>query len=440
MQTQSSTHDIVIVGGGAGGLELATSLGRKLKRKSEACVTLIDASLTHLWKPLWHEVAAGTLNSHEDELNYIAHAYQNNFNFILGKLDGLDRANKKVFLASVLDEQKKEIIPRRHVHYDTLIIAIGSISNDFSTPGVREYCYFLDDRFQADQFQQQFLKKILQAQNQLESQGFDQLTIAIVGGGATGVELAAELHYAINQASRYGKSQLSASKDVKTCIIEAADRLLAALPERVSQSTMEELKKLSIEIYTGQRVAEVNEKGLLTASGLFIAADLKVWAAGIKAPEVLQHLDGLEINRINQLVVKQTLQTTRDDNIFAFGDCASCPQSTHDNQPVPPRAQAAHQQAKHLVKTIMRRLKGQAPLPFFYRDYGSLISLSHHTAIGNLMGRMKTNYFIEGKIARWMYLSLYKMHQANLYGFWRAAMLTIANILTRRVKPRLKLH
>jgi len=434
------THDIVIVGGGAGGLELATSLGKKLKRNSDVRVTLIDASLTHLWKPLWHEVAAGTLNSHEDELNYIAHAYQNHFHFILGKLDGLERANKEIFLAPVLDEQKKEIIPRRHVHYDTLIIAIGSVSNDFGTPGVRENCYFLDERFQADQFQQQFLKKILQAQNQLESQGFDQLTIAIVGGGATGVELAAELHYAIDQAARYGRSQLTASKNVKICIIEAAERLLAALPERVSHATTEELKKLGIEVYTGQRVAEVNEKGLLTTSGLFIAADLKVWAAGIKAPEILEHLDGLEVNRLNQLVVKQTLQTTRDDNIFAFGDCASCPQPTRDNQPVPPRAQAAHQQASQLAKTIMRRLKGLSPLPFFYRDYGSLISLSHHTAIGNLMGRIKTNYFIEGKVARWMYLSLYKMHQSKLYGYWRVAMLTIANLLTRRIKPRLKLH
>ncbi len=437
---QYQPHEIVIVGGGAGGLELATRLARKLGKGKKANITLVDSSLTHLWKPLWHEAAAGTLLSNEDELNYIAHAYYNNFNFIFGKLDGLTRTNKQIFLAPIFDENSHEIIPRRTLHYDTLLIAIGSVTNDFGTPGAKEYCTFLDERIQAEHFQQQLLKKFLQNQNQLQLQGFSQLTIAIVGGGATGVELAAELHYAILQAARYSRTQVNSQYKIKITLIEAADRLLATLPEKVSHAILQQLQKMEIEVYTGQRVAEVSDRGLLTSTGLFIAADLKVWAAGIKAPEILCYLDGLSVNRLNQLVVKQTLQTTLDENIFAFGDCAHCLQPNWKNHDVPPRAQAAQQQAKLLVKTILRRLKNQPPLPYIYRDHGSLISLSRQNTVGNLMGVLQGSFFIEGKMARLVYLSLYKRHQIALYGFWQVFLITLANLLTRRVKPKLKLH
>jgi len=437
---QKQPHKIVIVGGGAGGLELATRLGKKWGKSKQVTITLVDASLTHLWKPLWHEVAAGTLLSHEDELNYIAQAYQHQFNFEFGRLDGLNRQAKQIFLAPIIDEYNNEIIPRRTLQYDTLIIAIGSVSNDFGTPGVREYCTFLDDRMQAEQFQQQLLKKILYSQNQLHMQGFTQLTIAIVGGGATGVELAAELHYAIRQAARYSRTKITPEYQIKITIIEAADRLLSTLPAKISQATQQQLEKMGIEVYTSQRVLEVNSKGLRTNTGLFITADLKVWAAGIKAPDVLQNLDGLPVNRLNQLLVRQTLQTTIDGDIFAFGDCASCPQPNPTMPSVPPRAQAANQQAKLLVRTIKRRLKNEPPLLYYYRDYGSLISLSRQNTIGNLMGALRGSLFIEGKIARLVYLALYKKHQIVLYGFWHVFLLTLAHLLERRVKPQLKLH
>lgn len=437
---QTEAHKIIIVGGGAGGLELATQLGNQLGKKKRANITLVDSSLTHLWKPLWHEVAAGTLLSHEDELNYITHAYQNYFNFEFGQLDGLNRHNKEIYLAPVIDEHHVEVIPRRTLHYDTLVIAIGSVGNDFGTPGVQEHCAFLDDRAQSEHFQQELLKKILQTQNQFHTQGFTQLAIAIVGGGATGVELAAELYYAIQQAARYSRTQINPHYQIKITLIEAAERILAALPEKVSHTTKIQLEKMGIEVYTGQRVLEVNSKGLLSHTGLFIAADLKVWAAGIKAPAILARLADLEVNRLNQLMVKQTLQTTVDDNIFAFGDCASCPQPGAHSRPVPPRAQAAHQQAMLLVKTIKRQLAGKPPKPYYYRDYGSLISLSRQNTVGNLMGALRSDLFIEGKIARLVYLALYKKHQIALHGFWRVFLLTIADFITHKVKPKLKLH
>ncbi|MEQ8937651.1 MAG: FAD-dependent oxidoreductase, partial [Gammaproteobacteria bacterium] len=175
-----------------------------------------------------------------------------------------------------------------------------------------------------------------------------------------------------------------------------------------------------------------------------IPAEIKVWAAGIKAPDFLKDLDGLESNRINQLVVKKTLQTTRDEKIFAFGDCAACPLDDSDNT-VPPRAQAAHQQADMLVKSLTKQMNKEEELPEYkYVDYGSLINLSRYTTVGNMMGNLlgknAGSVMIEGLIARFVYISLYKMHQVNIQGFIRVMLLSIADFLTQKSRPRMKLH
>ena len=189
------THRIVIVGGGAGGLELATRLGKTLGKKGTASVTLVDANLTHIWKPLLHEVAAGSLNSYEDELNYVAQAKWNNFQFQLGRMTGLDRTVKQVHLAATLDENGAELVPARSLDYDSLVLAVGSTTNDFGTKGAAEHCLFLDTRKQAERFHQQLLNHYLRALAG-QADAAQEITVAIVGAGATGVELAAELHNA----------------------------------------------------------------------------------------------------------------------------------------------------------------------------------------------------------------------------------------------------
>ncbi|MEQ4561874.1 MAG: FAD-dependent oxidoreductase, partial [Acinetobacter sp.] len=221
-------HRIVIVGGGAGGLELATRLGNQLGKRNKAEIILVDAALTHIWKPLLHEVAAGTLNSYEDELNYFAHASQHHFEFFLGRMIDIDRKDKTILLAALQDEDGKEVAPERSIAYDTLVVAIGSTSNDFGTVGAKEHCIFLDSRPQADRFQREFLSLYLEAQaKNLVQHHHKQLNIAIIGAGATGVELAAELHHAANQFSKYGLNSID-PKDVKISLIEAAPRVLPA--------------------------------------------------------------------------------------------------------------------------------------------------------------------------------------------------------------------
>lgn len=430
---------IVVIGGGAGGLELASRLGDKLGRRHRAHVTLIDCSLTHLWKPLLHEVAAGTLDSYEDALDYLAQARWRGFDFRLGRFHSLDREHRLVHLAPTLGADESIIIPERTVPYDLLVIAIGSVTNDFGISGVREYCTFLDNREEADRFQQRLLETYMRAQTQGIPADSGLLNVAIVGAGATGVELAAELHHTARQFVAYGFDRIVPEKDVQLTLVEAAERILPALPARLSEPAEKELKRLHVNVYTGKRVTRVTANGLYMHDGMFVHAALKVWAAGIKAPDFLKDIGGLETNRLNQLVVHQTLQTTRDPDIFALGDCASCPRPGHD-RPVPPTAQAAHQQASLLVRSLARRLKGKPLRKFVYHDYGSLVSLSEYTTVGNLMGNLTGDIWLEGWIARIVYRSLYRLHQRALFGALRTMLLVIADFLTRPTRPRTKLH
>ena len=417
IQPNPALHQIVIVGGGAGGLELATRLGNSLGRKGKAEVTLIDRTKTHVWKPLLHEIAAGSMDPDKHELNYLAQAHWHNFRFRLGNMDGLDRVKKEVTIAPFHDENGIEIIPRRTFKYDTLVIAIGSTTNDFGIAGASEYSIALDTQQQAERFHRRLHNALLRAQTQPDPVQAGQLEVVIVGAGATGVELAAELHNTTRELTAYGLDKINPDRDIKISLIEASDRVLPALPPKLSRAVDVELRKLRVHVYTGERVTEVTNKGVYTHSGRFIPSELVVWAAGIKAPNFLSELDGLEVNRINQLLVTRTLQTTLDENIFAFGDCAACPWPGH-NETVPPRAQAAHQQASMLVNSVKRRIAGK-PLPeYIYRDYGSLVNLGRYTTVGNLMGAVTGgSLFIEGLIARFMYQSLYKMHLMTLHVF-----------------------
>lgn len=438
------SHHILIVGGGAGGLELATILGKKLGKHNKACITLIDSTLTHIWKPLLHEVAAGSMNSYEDELGYLAHARRNHFKFCFGKMEHLDRQKKEITLASNLDDQVGLDIPPRILHYDTLVIAVGSTTNDFGIKGIREHCMFLDTREEADYFHQNLLKHFYTAHSQQQPLREGQLHVVIAGAGATGIELSAELYEASRQLVEFGLDQIKPDSDVKITIVEASDRILPALPAKISQKVALAVTALGIEICTNTRVTEATVNGFKIEGGDVIPGSIKVWAAGIKAPDFLKNIDGLETNRVNQLLVKTTLQTTLDDNIFAFGDCAACPLTTGADTFVPPRAQAAHQQATLLATSLQKRLNGQTDLPAYrYVDLGSLVSLGNYTTVGSLMGsiaKFSPSVMVEGLVARLIYMSLYKMHQVAVYGLMRTGLHTLGNLLDQGHKPRMKLH
>lgn len=430
---------IVIVGGGAGGLELATRLGDRMGRRKKAEVVLVDSQRTHIWKPLLHQLAAGSYDSHAEEIEYLAQARWHHFHFRQGRLTGLDRAKREVLIAPLLDAAGREIIPAQRLDYDYLVHSIGSHTNDFGTPGVAEHAICLDSPAAARHFHERLIDACLRAHSQPQEAGRGRMTVAIIGAGATGVELAAELHATAQVLMSFGLDHVDPERDLKIVLVEASQRILAALPERLSVAAASELRKLSIEIHSNERVVEVSEQGVRMASGAFVPSTLTVWAAGIKAADLLHDLDGLESNRINQLVVEPTLQTTRDERIFAFGDCAACPNG--QGGWVPARAQAAHQQADLLRRNIERAIAGNPLQPFSFQDYGSLVSLANYSSVGSLMGSLaRGSLFVEGQLAKLMYWGLHKQHQLALSGWMRTILITLSEWLDKVHRPKIKLH
>jgi NADH dehydrogenase len=433
-------HRVVIVGGGAGGLELATRLGDTLGKKGLAHVTLIERARSHFWKPHLHEIAAGSMDLHAHATDYLAQSHWHGFRYRVGEMVGLDRENRLVHVAPVLDEDGQTVSQAYTRGYDTLVMAVGSQTNDFGTPGVAEHAIALETPAQAQRFHRRLVNACLRAHMQDAPLSPRQLQVAIIGAGATGVELAAELHKATRTLVSYNLDRIDPERDIRLNLIEAGPRILPALPERIAGKATKLLQSLGVQVRTGSRVTGVTEEGVQLAGGELIPAELVVWAAGVKAPDFLRDLAGLETNRINQLVVKPTLQTTRDDNIFALGDCGAAPWLGHQGN-APPRAQAAHQQASHMVGQIKRRLRGQPLKDWRYRDFGSLVSLGEYSTVGNLMGALVGgNLWVEGLFARTMYLSLYKMHQVALHGWWKTALGSASRLLTRTTEPRVKLH
>ncbi|WP_158783049.1 NAD(P)/FAD-dependent oxidoreductase [Pantoea sp. BAV 3049] len=427
---------IVIVGGGAGGLELATQLGHKLGRKKKAEIILVDRNHSHLWKPLLHEVATGSLDEGIDGLSYLAHARNHHFQFQLGTLTDINREGKKLQLAEIRDAQGELLVPARELAYDTLVMALGSTSNDFGTPGIKDHCIFLDNPHQARRFHNEMLNLFLKFSSSDSAQ--EKVNIAIVGGGATGVELSAELHNAVKQLHSYGYKGLD-NQALNVTLVEAGERILPALPPRISAAAHQELTKLGVRVLTQTMVTSADRNGLNTKSGEFIEADLMVWAAGIKAPDFMKEIAGLETNRINQLVVEPTLQTTRDADIYAIGDCASC--ALPSGGFVPPRAQSAHQMASLVLSNILAQMKGEKQKPYVYKDHGSLVSLSRFSTVGSLMGNlMRGSMMVEGRIARFVYISLYRMHQVALHGYFKTGLMMLVGSINRVIRPRLKLH
>lgn len=432
---------IVVVGGGAGGLELVRRLGGHFGRDAYDII-LVERNHTHVWKPLLHEVAAGSLDANLDEVGYRSHGHRWGYRFFLGSLQSVDRERRRVTIAPIYDERGQILINAHEIRYDYLVLAVGAVANDFGIEGVREHCLFLDDRNQADRFRQRLLDHCLRvSRGQVNDPEADlRVEIAIVGGGATGVELAAELYNAAAGLRHYGLETFDESR-LRVTLVEAGPRLLPALPEQLAEAVREELEAIGVRVLTNTNVVKATQDGIHTSSGETITANITVWAAGVRGPEFLRDFGGLETTRNCQLVVKPTLQTTRDERVFAMGDCAHFI-ADGQTRPVPPRAQAAHQMAATVFTNIKRLIKGEKPLEnFVYRDKGSLVSLSRYTTVGSLMGNLVGGRMaIEGRLARLVYMSLYRMHLIGIHGWLKGLALISIGHVNQVIRPRLKLH
>ena len=424
-------YNTVIVGGGAGGLELASKLGRALgRREGPEKILLIDRSTFHIWKPTLHEVATGTLNPQQEGLSYSILGRANSFSFMVGELIQFQPEAKRLTLKEVHQSDGVQIIPEREITFERCVLAIGSGSNFFGTPG-SEYAYVLENAQDAQAFHSHLLNLFAKAAYSPDK----QLNVVIVGAGATGVELSAEMMEAYHEIhSTSGSAQ---HFQIHITLIEAAPRILAGLPEKVSVQATRALREKHIRVMTDTRVSSIHPDKVSTDKGE-IAADVVVWAAGIKAAERNREY-GLPVNRINQFEVNNRLETPAK-GVYALGDCAACP--WEEGRFVPARAQAAHQQADYLCKAFLAESKGRPfDQTFHYKDSGSLVSLGNNHGVGNLMGSLSGgNFCIEGLIAKYMYMSLHLMHHKAIIGYRKTALLALARMAQNRVSGRLKLH
>ena len=424
-------YDTIIVGGGAGGLELAARLGRGLgPRRGVERVLLVDRSVFHIWKPTLHEVAAGTLDVHQEGLGYTILARRNHFSFTLGEMTGLDAAGRRLTLGELQDSDGSALAPERTISFTHLVLAVGSGSNLFDTPGA-EKAHVLEQTADAERFQ----RRLLAAFTRASFSEARSLGVAIVGGGATGVELSAELIEAHRALDEGLAPEQRFRLDIT--LVEAAPRILGALPESIAEQAQLALERKGVRVLVGTKVERVEAGALLTSAGR-VEAELIVWAAGVKAAAGNATL-GLKVNRLNQFVVNDRLETATA-GIWALGDCAAAPWT--EGRTVPPRAAAAHQQAAYLTKALLARMgERRVDAPFVYKDFGSLVSLGENRGLGALMGGLGgPNFFVEGLMAKAVYMSLHLDHHRAILGAARTAVLALARLLQRRVAGRLKLH
>ena len=429
---------IVVVGGGAAGLGLVRKLAAKYSHETHDIV-LIEKNRTHVWKPLLHEVAAGSMDANADEVGYGGHAARWGYRFFNGALERIDRERRILVTAPLRDEDGEIIVDRHEIRYDYLVLAMGGVSNDFGIPGVREHAMFLESRQQADTFRRKLLNACLRA-NEARAQGKDAtLPICIVGGGATGVELSAELVNAAKALRAYGLEVFD-ENSVRITLLEAGPRLLPALDEEVSEKVAERLRELGVDVRLNAMVTEVVPDRVSVKDGDEIPAGLILWATGVRGDHALSEITDLELSKQGRIVVDPTLRTPSDDRIFAIGDCCHCV-LPGEERPVPPRAQSAQQMADHMVGQLARAEEGKPLTNFVYRDRGALVSLSRFATHGSLMGNLVGGRMeIEGRIARLAYMSLYRMHLMAVHGPWRGPLQILVHEFNRVTRPKLKLH
>lgn len=425
----AETFRIVIVGGGVAGLAMATRLGNSLGRAGQAEITLVDKSFAHVWKPMLHCFAAGTAQNENDRIMFMAQAARHHFEFWPGEITSLDRAARTLTLAPVMSADGQEVLGERHVRYDLILLSIGSRANDFRTPGVSEHCLFIDNLIEAGSFNEKFRMALLRSFADNE-----ELNIAIVGGGATGTQLAAELHKALDFAALYSFGQKPPK--LKVTLLEAGPRILPAFPEEVSIAATRQLEAIDVTVRAGAMVSGADENGFLLKDGTRVDAKLRVWAAGVKAPDVTAQFGGLKLTRSGQIEVNPSLQAMDDEFIYAVGDCSFIAAS-----PVAPTAQAARQQAHHLARHIPALVRSGRPIPpWTFQNKGAIVALGSYNGWGTFSGgTVFGGGWLHGLSARLGHMALYRQHQFELYGPWRGAVACIVDWLDRFVRPPIRL-
>jgi NADH dehydrogenase len=358
---------VAVLGSGFGGLWTAHTLA-----EGPVNVILIDRHNYHTFFPLLYQVGAAELEP-EDIAQPLRKIFWNrpNVHFHLGEVQEVDLGAKVVRL------------PDHEIHYDYLVVALGSRPNFYGIPGAAEYAYTLkslDDGVQLrNQILTSFERAACEVDPKLRRAG---LTFTIVGGGPTGVEFAGALMELIDGSLDRDFPDLDL-RQVRVVLLEASHHLLNGMPEGLSDYARTRLEKMGVEVCLESQVIQITPQEVLLKNGTRIATRTVVWVAGVSG-NIPENQWGLTANRHNQVEVFPTLQVPDHPEVYVVGDLAGIQQ---DGKPLPMVAQVGIQTGTAAGRNILRLLAGKAPLPFRYHDKGTLAVIGRNTAAAYIWGR-----------------------------------------------------
>jgi NADH dehydrogenase len=379
--TEPDSPHVIIVGAGFAGLAMVDDL-----RKAGARVTIIDKNLYSAFQPLLYQVATGGLNPGDVSYPVGGFASRRRTRYIRGELVSVDTTARGVRLAD-----------GRALTYDYLVIATGVSANYFGLPGAEEYTFGLYTREDAIVLRDHLMNGFERLS--ADDSGRSSLSITVVGGGATGVELAGTLGELRSDVLHATFPNVTPAR-VCVTLVEMAPSLLTAFHPKLREYTARQLKDRAVKLLLGTKIASIEPDRVVFDGGKSLLSDLTVWAAGVAAPSSVAGW-GLPQGRGGRILVGPDLRVTGTDRVFAAGDIALNP----DN-PSPQLAQPALQEGKHVAAQIASLLQGGQTTPFQYHDKGTMATIGRKSAVVQLV---RPALRITGTIAwlTWLVLHLF---------------------------------
>lgn len=363
---------VVIVGAGFGGLWAARALAR-----SPVEVLLVDRNNYHTFLPLLYQVAAAEL-----EPEAIAYPVRSilrkrpNIHFAMAEVKGIDLAARVV-------RTTDRVMP-----YDFLILAMGSTSNFFALPGAAEYAFPLKTLEEGVALRNHVLCCFERAVHEPDAEQRRRLlTFAIVGGGPTGVEFAGALAELLHGPILKDYPMLD-FREVQVVLLEAMDTLLPGLPGRLRAYALARLRQIGVEVRLQAMVSEVTREAVHFRDGTVMPTETVVWTAGVRGDPLAQ-MAGLPIAHNGRVVVLPTLQVANHPEVYVIGDLAYVEE---DGRPLPMMGPVAIQQGVAAARNIVRQMAEQAPLPFHYRDRGTMVTIGRNAAVAHPFGHAFTGF------------------------------------------------
>lgn len=391
------TERVVIIGGGFGGLYAAKRL-----KNAPVEVTLIDRRNHHLFQPLLYQVATGALSAADiaTPLRRLLKR-QRNARVLLGEVIGFDVANKQVILRDGV------------VGYDKLIIAAGSGKNYFGNDQWMAHAPGLKTVEDATEIRRRILTAFEAAERTTDPNKLRAwLTFVVIGGGPTGVEMAGALAEIAHETLKNEFHSISPS-DARIVLVQSGDRILPTYPPELSAKAAAALERLGVEIRTGVRVTEVQERSVTLSSGGAeeqVSARTILWTAGVQASplgKLIAQASGASVDRGGRVITEPDLSLSGYPDIFVIGDLAHYAHQT--GEPLPGVAQVAIQQGRYVGKLIERRLAGKRVPPFRYQDRGNMATIGRGMAVAEL-GRIP----LAGWLAWQLWVFIHLMYQMDV--------------------------